>query len=130
MSQAHIIGVTVNETTPDIRITTVTVTANSRNRRPMIPSISRIGINTAMSETVMEMMVKPHFAGAVDGRLPGRLTLFDVTHHILDDDNRIVDHESHRNGHAHQGDVVQTVVERVHHTEGAHQGQRGWPHWE
>ena len=37
----------------------LSVTANSRNSRPMIPPMSRIGMNTAISETVMETMVKP-----------------------------------------------------------------------
>ena len=35
------------------------VTANSRKRRPMTPPMSRMGMNTASSETVMETMVKP-----------------------------------------------------------------------
>jgi hypothetical protein len=37
----------------------VTVTANSRNRRPTIPPISRSGMKTATSDTLIETMVKP-----------------------------------------------------------------------
>ena len=37
----------------------VTVTANSRNRRPTMPPISSSGMNTATSEMLIERMVKP-----------------------------------------------------------------------
>ena len=56
---AHIIGVSVSDTTADSAMATLSVTANSRNRRPTMPPISRIGMNTASSETVIETMVKP-----------------------------------------------------------------------
>ncbi len=35
------------------------VTANSRNSRPTMPPISRIGRNTAISDRLMEITVKP-----------------------------------------------------------------------
>ena len=35
------------------------VTANSRNRRPTMPPISRIGMNTAISDRLIETTVKP-----------------------------------------------------------------------
>ena len=38
---------------------TDSVTANSRNSRPTMPPISRIGMNTATSETLIESTVKP-----------------------------------------------------------------------
>ena len=37
----------------------VTVTANSRNRRPTMPLISSSGMNTATSEMLIERIVKP-----------------------------------------------------------------------
>ncbi len=37
----------------------VTVTANSRNSRPTMPPMSSRGMNTATSDTEIEMMVKP-----------------------------------------------------------------------
>jgi hypothetical protein len=43
----------------DIRIAMLTVMANSRNRRPISPPIRRTGMNTAISETLIETMVKP-----------------------------------------------------------------------
>ena len=38
---------------------TLSVTANSRNSRPTMPPINRIGMNTASSDTVIETIVKP-----------------------------------------------------------------------
>ena len=53
---------------------TAIVTANSRNTRPTIPPISSTGMNTAISENVIEMMVKPisraPFRAASYGRMP------------------------------------------------------------
>ena len=55
-------------------IATDTVTANSRNTRPTMPPISSTGMNTAISEKVIEMMVKPisraPFSAASYGRMP------------------------------------------------------------
>ena len=56
---AHIIGVSVIDTTPENATATLSVTANSRNRRPTMPSMSRMGMNTASSDTVIDKMVKP-----------------------------------------------------------------------
>ena len=52
-------GVVVSDTTIEMRIAIDSVTANSRNRRPTIPLISRIGMNTAISDRLMETTVKP-----------------------------------------------------------------------
>jgi hypothetical protein len=49
----------VTDTTPEIRIAVVIVTANSRNRRPRIPLMKRIGMNTAASDVVIVRIVKP-----------------------------------------------------------------------
>ena len=53
------IGVSVIETTPEMRIAVVIVTANSRNSRPRIPLMKRIGMNTAASDVVIVRMVNP-----------------------------------------------------------------------
>ena len=49
-------------------------TANSRNTRPTMPPISSTGMNTAISEKVIEMMVKPisraPLSAASNGRMP------------------------------------------------------------
>ena len=49
----------VSDTTAEIRIATDKVMANSRNSRPTTSPINNSGINTAISESVSEMMVKP-----------------------------------------------------------------------
>ena len=55
----HIIGVRVSDTKAEITTAIDTVMANSRNRRPTMPPISRSGIKTAISEILIETMVKP-----------------------------------------------------------------------
>ena len=57
--RAHIIGVSVSDTTSDIRMDTASVMANSRNSRPTTPPISSTGMNTAISDTVSDTTVKP-----------------------------------------------------------------------
>jgi hypothetical protein len=58
MKRAHNIGARVSETSAEIAIEAVTVRANSRNTRPMTPPISRIGMNTATSEMLIDSTVK------------------------------------------------------------------------
>jgi hypothetical protein len=41
----HIIGVSVSETAAEIRIVTLSVTANSRNRRPTMSPMNNSGIS-------------------------------------------------------------------------------------
>jgi hypothetical protein len=52
-------GVVVSDTISDIPIATASVTANSRNSRPTMPPISRMGMKTATSDTLIERTVKP-----------------------------------------------------------------------
>ena len=52
-------GVKVSETTADNRIVTLSVTANSRKRRPTMSPMNSNGINTAINETLSETIVKP-----------------------------------------------------------------------
>jgi len=56
---AHIIGVAVSDTIIEMKMAIDRTTANSRNKRPTIPGISRIGMNTAISEILIESTVKP-----------------------------------------------------------------------
>ena len=53
------VGVRVSEISAEIAIATASVTANSRNSRPMMPPINKIGMNTAISDVVIEMIVNP-----------------------------------------------------------------------
>ena len=58
-SREHIIGVAVSDISSEIAMAIESVTANSRNRRPTIPVISRMGINTATSDMLMVTTVEP-----------------------------------------------------------------------
>ena len=58
-NSAHIIGVTVSDTTSETRIDIESVTANSRSSRPTMPPISRIGRNTAISDRLIDSTVNP-----------------------------------------------------------------------
>jgi len=55
----HIMGVAVRDTTIEMRMAVASTTANSRNRRPTMPPIMRMGIKTAIREMLMERTVKP-----------------------------------------------------------------------
>jgi hypothetical protein len=57
-SRAHIIGVTVSDTTSETSTAADSVIANSRNRRPISPPMKRIGMNTAISDRVIDSTVK------------------------------------------------------------------------
>ena len=50
----HNMGVKLSETKPEIRMATMITTANSWNRRPMMPPMNRTGMKTAASERVIE----------------------------------------------------------------------------
>ncbi len=49
----------LSETKPEIRIATAIVTENSWSSLPTMPPMNRTGMNTATSDSVMEMIVKP-----------------------------------------------------------------------
>jgi hypothetical protein len=49
----------VSETAADVTTAIVSVSANSRNMRPTMPLMNSSGMNTATSDTVSEMTVKP-----------------------------------------------------------------------
>ena len=77
MKRAHSIGASVSETKAEIAIEAVTVTANSRNTRPMIPPMSRSGMNTATSEMLIDITVKAispdPFSAASNGAMPSSI---------------------------------------------------------
>jgi hypothetical protein len=52
-------GVAVSETKRETPMATLRTTANSRKRRPMMPPIIKMGMNTATREVLMESTVKP-----------------------------------------------------------------------
>ena len=100
------------------------VTANSRNSRPMTPPMNSSGISTATSDTVSDTIVKPICFGALERRLERLLALLDVARDVLDHHDGVVDDEAGRDGQRHQRQVVEAVAEQLHHAEGADQRQR------
>ena len=74
MKREHIIGASVSDTSAETAIEAVTVSANSRNRRPMMPLMSSSGMNTATSEQEIDSTVKPisrePLSAAVNGGSP------------------------------------------------------------
>jgi hypothetical protein len=52
-------GVSVNDTMPEIRMAKVMTRPNSLNMRPTTPPMNNTGMNTATRDSVIEMMVKP-----------------------------------------------------------------------
>ena len=123
-SRAHIIGVSVSETTAEIRIVTLKVIANSRNSRPEMSPMNSSGISTAISDTVSDMIVKPICSAPLSAAASGVSPCFDVAGDVFDHDDRVVDDEAGRNRQRHQRQVVEAVAEQVHHAEGADQRKR------
>ena len=78
-------GVSVSEMKPDTSTAVVTVMANSRNRRPVMPPMKKTGMKTATSEIVIERMVKatwpPPLIAASIGGSPASMwrTMFSIT---------------------------------------------------
>ena len=106
-TREHIMGVVVSEITIETRIAAERVIANSRNRRPMMPPISSSGMNTAISETLMEKTVKPISLRALKSRLHRRHSFFQMPRDVFHHDNRVVHHEAARDGQRHQRQIVQ-----------------------
>ena len=52
-------GVVVSEISIETTMAVDSVIANSRKSRPTMPAMSRMGINTAISDMLMERMVNP-----------------------------------------------------------------------
>ena len=117
-------GVAVSDTSIDTKMATESVTANSRNSRPTIPGISRIGMKTAISEMLMESTVNPISLRAVERGRERLHTAFDVPGDVFDHYDRVVHHEAGCDGQRHQRQVVEVVAEQVHGSEGRDQRHR------
>ena len=53
------VGVKVSDTTAETTMAMLSVTENSRKSRPTMPPMSKSGMKTASSDTVIDTMVKP-----------------------------------------------------------------------
>ena len=117
-------GVRVTDTTPEIRIATAMVTANSLNSRPSTPPMNSTGMNTAASDSVIDTMVKPISPDPVSAASSGALAHLDVPDDVLQHDDGVVHHETDGEDQRHHREVVQAVIQQVHHREGADDGER------
>src|ERR1700730_5710009 len=103
-------GVSVRAIIPEITIATLTVTANSRNNRPISPPINNNGRKTAINEKVIERIVKPisrdPIKAACNGRSPASIWR-DIFHHH----DGVVDDETDRDGERHQRYVVDGIAD-------------------
>ena len=94
-SLAHIIGVSVSDTTAETRIVTLSVIANSRNRRPTMSPMNSSGISTAIRETVRRKNREADLFGTLaDAACRGDSPCFDVAGDVFDHDDRIVHHKA------------------------------------
>ena len=112
--RAHIIGVVVSDTTSEIMIATDSVIANSRKRRPTMPPISRMGMNTATSERLIESTVKPTSRAPMSAAWNRGMPALDVARDVLQHDDGVVDHEAGRDGQRHQRQVVEAEAQQIH----------------
>jgi hypothetical protein len=86
---------------------TDSVTANSRNSRPTMPPISSNGMNTAISDTLMDSTVKPISWAPFERRLERLHALFQIARDVLDHHDGVVHHKAGGDGQRHQGQIVE-----------------------
>ncbi len=100
------------------------VIANSRNSRPTIPPISSSGINTAISEMLMDRTVKPISFAPCRVAAKGSMPVFEMPRDVFHDYDGVIHHEARGDGQGHQRQIVQAVAAEVHHRERADQRNR------
>ena len=117
-NRLHSIGVRLIETNPDTRIATLIVTANSCSSRPTTPPMNSTGMNTAASDSVIDRIVKaislePSNAACIGG-LPISMcrTMFSSITIASSTTKPTAERQRH------ERQVVEAVVEQVHHREG------------
>ena len=120
----HSIGVSVTDTTPEIRIATQMVTENSRNSRPRMPPMNSTGMNTAASDSVIDTMVKPISLEPIERRLERLLAHLHVPEDVLQHHDGVVHDEADREDQRHHRQVVEAVVQQVHDGERADDRER------
>ncbi len=112
-------GVSVSETTAEMRIVMPRVMANSRKSLPTTSPMNRSGMRTAMSEMVRERMVKPICFDPLRAACSGLSPCFYVPRDVLDHDDGVIDDKARRDGEGHQGEVVEAEPQEIHGAEGA-----------
>ncbi len=72
MKRPDTIGVSVSETTAEIRMANVSVQPNSCRIRPTTPPVNSSGMNAATSDRLIETMVKPICRAPASAAAAGR----------------------------------------------------------
>src|ERR1700727_1538220 len=121
---AQSMGVSVSETRTESRIETPTVTANSRNRSSSPPANQESPNEDRYQRNQNRKDGEADVVGAVERGLERRRAALDMPDNILDHDNGVVDDEADRDRERHQGQIVETVAQDVHHREGSDQRNR------
>ena len=121
---AHIIGVSVSETTAERTMAIASVMANSWNSRPTTSRMNSSGISTAISETVSEMMVKPISPAPFSAACKRLFALLDIARDVLDHHDGVVDDKAGRDRQRHQRKIVERKAEQIHAGQRADQRQR------
>ena len=117
MKREHIIGASVSDTSAETTIEAVTVSANSRNSRPMMPLMSRSGMNTAISEQEIDTTVKPISREPLSAAVNGGFAVLDMAIDILHHHDGVIDHEADRDGERHQRQIVDAEMHQIHRRE-------------
>ena len=111
-SREHIIGVNVSETIAEVTTAMVRVSANSRNIRPTSPDMNSSGMNTAISDTVSEITVKPISRAPRQRGVHGGLAVLHMANDVFDHHDGVVDHEAGADRQCHQRQVVEAEARR------------------
>ena len=123
------IGVSVTETTPEMRIAVVMVTANSRNSRPEYAGHEQNRDEHRRERRRHREDRESDFLRSLECRFERRLAGLHVAHDVLEHDDGVVDDEANREDEGHHRQVVEAVVQHLHDREGAEdregQGERG-----
>ncbi len=77
------------------------------------------GMNTAISDSVIEMMVKPISREPLSAASIGAIAVLDVADDVLQHHDGVVDDEAHRQRERQQREVVEAVAQHVHERERA-----------
>ena len=94
-------GVSVSETAAEIRIVTLSVTANSRNKRPTTSPIKSSGIKHRDERHSQRDDSKSDLLRALKRRLHRFHSFFKVARDVFDHDDGIVDDEAGRDCERH-----------------------------
>ena len=105
-------GVSVSETNAETAMVIVTVMANSRKMRPTMPPIISNGMNTAISDRLIDRIVKPISPAPLMAASSGTQSFLDMALDVFQHDDGVVDDEADRDAEPHQRQIVDAEARR------------------